>query len=84
MSKLDILPGVAESIPMPDASVDVVVGTMVMCSVKSVKDSLKEILTGEIAEDSGGPRGEPSNAGASRSAQLLRSHGTRPANGSVA
>ena len=43
MSKLDILPGVAESIPMPDASVDVVVGTMVMCSVKSVKDSLKEI-----------------------------------------
>ena len=42
-SKLDILPGVAESIPIADASVDVVVGTMVLCSVKSVKDSLQEI-----------------------------------------
>lgn len=40
---LEIIPGRAESIPMPDASVDVVVGTMVLCSVESVEASLKEV-----------------------------------------
>ena len=39
----NIVPGVAESIPKADNSVDVVVGTMVMCSVSSVKQSLAEV-----------------------------------------
>jgi len=42
-TKVDIVPGVAESIPKADNSVDVVVGTMVMCSVSSVKQSLAEV-----------------------------------------
>jgi len=43
-TKVDIVPGVAESIPKADNSVDVVVGTMVMCSVSSVKQSLAEVF----------------------------------------
>ena len=42
-TKVDIVPGVAESIPKADDSVDVIVGTMVMCSVSSVKQSLAEV-----------------------------------------
>ena len=42
-TKVDIVAGVAESIPKADNSVDVVVGTMVMCSVSSVKQSLAEV-----------------------------------------
>mmetsp|Transcript_28963 Transcript_28963/g.42728 ORF Transcript_28963/g.42728 Transcript_28963/m.42728 type:complete len:350 (+) Transcript_28963:55-1104(+) len=40
---LTIVPGKAEEIPVPDNSVDVVVGTMVLCSVTSVKQSLQEV-----------------------------------------
>eukprot|EP00588_Corethron_pennatum_P010316 CAMPEP_0194279718 /NCGR_PEP_ID=MMETSP0169-20130528/14085_1 /TAXON_ID=218684 /ORGANISM="Corethron pennatum, Strain L29A3" /LENGTH=322 /DNA_ID=CAMNT_0039024175 /DNA_START=266 /DNA_END=1234 /DNA_ORIENTATION=- len=42
-TELLFLPGRAEDIPMEDASVDVVVGTMVLCSVTSVEKSLKEV-----------------------------------------
>ena len=42
-TRVSIVPGVAESIPKADNSVDVVVGTMVMCSVSSVKQSLAEV-----------------------------------------
>lgn len=40
---LEIVPGRAEEIPLDDASVDVVVGTMVLCSVKEVQRSLREV-----------------------------------------
>ena len=42
-SKMRIVPGYAEQIPMADNSVDVVVGTMVLCSVQSVAKSLREV-----------------------------------------
>ncbi|GAA4415243.1 class I SAM-dependent methyltransferase [Georgenia halophila] len=38
-----LLDGVAEAIPMPDGSVDAVVGTYVLCSVDDVECSLAEI-----------------------------------------
>lgn len=34
---------VAEALPLPDASVDAVVGTLVLCSVKDVNMALKGI-----------------------------------------
>ena len=40
---LTIVPGKAEAIPVDDNSIDIVVGTMVLCSVNSVKQSLEEI-----------------------------------------
>ena len=42
-NKMRIVPGYAEQIPIADNSVDVVVGTMVLCSVQSVTKSLQEI-----------------------------------------
>lgn len=42
-NKMRIVPGYAEKIPMEDDSVDVVIGTMVLCSVQSVAKSLQEI-----------------------------------------
>jgi len=42
-TNLEIVPGRAEDIPVEDASVDVVVGTMVLCSVESVERSLREV-----------------------------------------
>ena len=42
-SKMKIIPGHAEEIPLADNSVDVVVGTMVLCSVQSVATSLREV-----------------------------------------
>lgn len=42
-TNLEIVPGRAEEIPIDDASVDVVVGTMVLCSVESVERSLREV-----------------------------------------
>ena len=42
-NKMRIVPGYAEQIPMEDDSVDVVIGTMVLCSVQSVTKSLQEI-----------------------------------------
>lgn len=42
-SKMKIVPGHAEQIPLAENSVDVVVGTMVLCSVESVTKSLKEV-----------------------------------------
>ncbi|KAE9454501.1 hypothetical protein C3L33_13594, partial [Rhododendron williamsianum] len=35
---------VAEALPLPDASVDAVVGTLVLCSVKDVNMALKEVM----------------------------------------
>lgn len=35
---------VAESLPLPNASVDAVVGTLVLCSVKDVNMALKEVM----------------------------------------
>mmetsp|Transcript_16873 Transcript_16873/g.37967 ORF Transcript_16873/g.37967 Transcript_16873/m.37967 type:complete len:320 (-) Transcript_16873:63-1022(-) len=40
---LKFIPGMAEAIDMPDESVDIVVGTMVLCSVDSVEKSLREV-----------------------------------------
>ena len=40
---LEVREGVAEAIPFPDGSVDVVVGTMVLCSVQNVAASLAEV-----------------------------------------
>mmetsp|Transcript_31993 Transcript_31993/g.48345 ORF Transcript_31993/g.48345 Transcript_31993/m.48345 type:complete len:340 (+) Transcript_31993:55-1074(+) len=40
---LKIVPGRAEEIPVADNSVDVVVGTMVLCSVNDVIESLQEV-----------------------------------------
>ena len=42
-TNLEVREGVAERLPFPDASVDVVVGTMVLCSVTSVAASLAEV-----------------------------------------
>ena len=42
-TNLEVREGVAEALPFPDASVDVVVGTMVLCSVTSVAASLAEV-----------------------------------------
>jgi len=42
-TNIEIVPGFAEKIPLPDNSIEIVVGTMVMCSVHSVKESLSEV-----------------------------------------
>ncbi|KAF7809104.1 methyltransferase-like protein 7A [Senna tora] len=42
-SKFKFIHGVGEAIPLSDASVDAVVGTLVLCSVKDVDVTLKEI-----------------------------------------
>ena len=42
-TNLEVREGVAERLPFADASVDVVVGTMVLCSVTSVAASLAEV-----------------------------------------
>lgn len=39
-----ILDGVAEQIPMPDASVDAVLATIVLCSVRSQEQTLAEVV----------------------------------------
>jgi len=39
---LTVVQGYAEELPFPDASVDAVVGTMVLCSVRSVAGALRE------------------------------------------
>lgn len=39
----EIRPGLAERIPAPDASVDAVIATLVLCSVNSLPDALREI-----------------------------------------
>ena len=41
---MTIVPGKAEAIPVEDNSVDIVVGTMVLCSVASVQQSLNEVF----------------------------------------
>lgn len=38
-----VVPGIAEALPVPDASVDVVIGTLVLCSVDDVETSLAEV-----------------------------------------
>eukprot|EP00899_Mesostigma_viride_P001426 jgi/Mesvir1/11284/Mv01078-RA.1 len=43
VAQLDFVCGVSERIPLTDASVDVVVGTLVMCSVGDAAASLQEI-----------------------------------------
>ena len=40
---LDVVQGVAEAMPFEDHSVDVVVGTMVLCSVQSVRKACEEV-----------------------------------------
>ena len=40
---LDVVQGVAEAMPFEDNSVDVVVGTMVLCSVQSVRKACEEV-----------------------------------------
>ena len=40
---LDVVQGVAEAMPFEDNSVDVVVGTMVLCSVTSVRKACEEV-----------------------------------------
>jgi len=42
-SKLTLVRGKAEALPLPDASLDVVVGTLVLCSVDDVAASLREV-----------------------------------------
>ena len=44
MNELDLRLGVSESIPLPDASVDHVVATLVLCSVHDLERSVSEIL----------------------------------------
>jgi len=40
---LTLLPGRAEAIPLPEGSVDLVVGTLVLCSVKDPRKALAEV-----------------------------------------
>lgn len=42
-TKLSVVQGVAEEMPFADSSVDVVVGTMVLCSVQSVRKACEEV-----------------------------------------
>jgi ubiquinone/menaquinone biosynthesis C-methylase UbiE len=39
---IDVVPGAGESLPCPDASIDAVVASTVLCSVQSVKQTLAE------------------------------------------
>ncbi|PRQ40756.1 putative phosphatidylethanolamine N-methyltransferase [Rosa chinensis] len=43
LSNFEFIQAVGEAIPLDDASVDAVVGTLVLCSVKDVNKTLKEI-----------------------------------------
>lgn len=43
LSNFEFIHAVGEAIPLEDASVDAVVGTLVLCSVKDVDNTLKEI-----------------------------------------
>ncbi|XP_061366336.1 uncharacterized protein LOC133309569 [Gastrolobium bilobum] len=43
LSNFDFIQAVGEAIPLSDASVDAVVGTLVLCSVKDVDMTLKEV-----------------------------------------
>lgn len=43
LSNFEFIQAVGEAIPLDDASVDAVVGTLVLCSVKDVDKTLKEI-----------------------------------------
>lgn len=43
-SSFNFIQGVAEALPLNDASVDAVVGTLVLCSVKDVDATLNEIM----------------------------------------
>ncbi|XP_047341968.1 putative methyltransferase-like protein 7A [Impatiens glandulifera] len=42
--KFDFIPAVAEALPLDSASVDVVIGTLVLCSVQNVHAALQEIM----------------------------------------
>ncbi|XP_047968394.1 putative methyltransferase-like protein 7A isoform X1 [Salvia hispanica] len=42
-SNFTFMPAVAEALPLKDASVDAVVGTLVLCSVKDVDQALQEV-----------------------------------------
>ncbi|ERM94535.1 methyltransferase-like protein 7B isoform X1 [Amborella trichopoda] len=42
-TNFDFMQGVGEALPAPDASMDIVVGTLVLCSVKDVAMALREV-----------------------------------------